>query len=401
LSPGKAEMEKFWENIQQGNKKKLFYQAITGVVLIILAIGVYFMIKPRGHRASPRPEITTHKEELTRESWLATATKRLEEQQRRLKQMEKKLKEIQNMAKSQKETPPSPPPPPPPSGNKQKQASPFIPPPPPPPAKAPTGKTSPVPPAQAKQQVSQGITVESIDLIAVVKGSGEKKVNSPVKTTIRQKKKAKENIENTIPAGSFTSGILLSGLDAPTGGKASSSPHPVLIRLTDLTVLPNKFYSDIKSCFVIGEGYGDLSSERAYIRLNTLSCVKEDTSILERKIEGYISGEDGKIGLKGRVVSKQGALLARTLVAGFLEGASKILQQRGTYVSISPLGSTETVKPGEVTRLSMYSGVAEAAKKLSDFYMKLVNETFPVVEITAGRKVEIVFLKKVNLEESP
>jgi len=50
-------MEKFWENIQQGNKKKLFYQAITGIVLIILAIGVYFMIKPRGHRAHPRPEI--------------------------------------------------------------------------------------------------------------------------------------------------------------------------------------------------------------------------------------------------------------------------------------------------------------------------------------------------------
>jgi conjugal transfer pilus assembly protein TraB len=39
---------------------------------------------------------------------------------------------------------------------------------------------------------------------------------------------------------SFTRGTLLGGLDAPTGGQAQSNPHPVLIRLSDTAVLPNR-----------------------------------------------------------------------------------------------------------------------------------------------------------------
>ena len=387
-------MERFWKDLHEGNKKKLFYQAVMGVVVMALAVGVYLMVRPPRHRVPLKPEVTTHKEDLTKQSWLSTATKRLEEQERKMKQMQKQLEQLEKMAKTQKQ-PKLPPPP----RREEKKALTFNPPPPPPPV----AKT-PVAPGQPKeQQPSQkAITIEPVDLIAVVKGTSAQKARSAEsieKTLPKKEKRHLETIENTIPAGSFTSGILLSGLDAPTGGKARSSPHPVLIRLTDLTILPNKFYSDIKSCFVIGEGYGDLSSEKAYIRLNTLSCVKEDTSILERKIEGYVSGEDGKIGLRGRVVSKQGALLARTLVAGFLEGAGRILQYQGTTIGISPLGATQTVEPGKVAQVSMYSGAAEAAKKLADFYMKLVNETFPVVEINAGRKVEIIFLKKVNLEE--
>ncbi|MDO8775940.1 MAG: conjugal transfer protein TraB, partial [Burkholderiaceae bacterium] len=71
---------------------------------------------------------------------------------------------------------------------------------------------------------------------------------------------------------SFTRGTLLGGLDAPTGGQSQSNPHPVLIRLSDNSILPNRFRGEYRDCFVVAAGYGDISSERAYLRTESLSC---------------------------------------------------------------------------------------------------------------------------------
>ena len=93
---------------------------------------------------------------------------------------------------------------------------------------------------------------------------------------------------------SFTRGTLLGGLDAPTGGQSQSNPHPVLIRLSDNAFLPNRFRAEYRECFVVAAGYGDISSERAYLRTESLSCVRTDGATLEVKIQGSIYGEDGK-----------------------------------------------------------------------------------------------------------
>src|SRR6185295_15397592 len=111
-------------------------------------------------------------------------------------------------------------------------------------------------------------------------------------------------------------------------------------------VLPNHFRSRIKECFVVGAGYGDVSSERAYIRTEALSCVTPDGHAIDVPIKGYIAGEDGKAGMRGRLVSKQGQLLANALTAGIASGIGHAFQQSATTFSVSPLGSTSTVNPG-------------------------------------------------------
>ena len=105
---------------------------------------------------------------------------------------------------------------------------------------------------------------------------------------------------------SFTRGTLLGGLDAPTGGQSQSNPHPVLIRLSDNSVLPNRFRGEYRDCFVVAAGYGDISAERAYLRTESLSCVRADGAALEVRIQGSVYGEDGKVGMRGRLVTKQG-----------------------------------------------------------------------------------------------
>ena len=70
----------------------------------------------------------------------------------------------------------------------------------------------------------------------------------------------------------------------------------MLLRLVDNAVLPNHFRSKIKECFVVGAGFGDVSSERAYIRTESLSCVTRDGTAIDVPIKGYVAGEDGKAG---------------------------------------------------------------------------------------------------------
>ena len=221
------------------------------------------------------------------------------------------------------------------------------------------------------------------------------------KETEEEKQEYKrKHAEDTIPSGTFVEGILLSGVDAPTGTQAKSEPHPVLVNLKDKAFLPNKWRSDIKECFVVGSAYGDISAERAYIRSETLSCTKHDGSILERKIDGYVSGEDGKVGLAGTVVSKQGAMLARTLVAGFLEGVATAFNESNTNYQIGDEGVVKSFDSSEAGGMAAFSGMARAAERLSEFYMNMVNQMFPVVEINAGRVVNVVFLQQINLDET-
>ena len=196
-----------------------------------------------------------------------------------------------------------------------------------------------------------------------------------------------------LPSGSFVSGILLSGLDAPAGVNASKEPHPVLIKLSDLAMLPNRFRFDIKDCFIMGEGYGDLSSERAYIRTTTLSCVRGDGSSVDVPLKGFVAGEDGKVGLRGRVVSKQGQFLAKALAAGFAEGLANVFRLSATTVSVSPLGATQSIDPSRALEAGAYGGASRALERLAQHYIDMAERLFPVIEIDAGRKAEVVVLQ--------
>ena len=196
-----------------------------------------------------------------------------------------------------------------------------------------------------------------------------------------------------LPSGSFVRAVLLAGLNAPTGGQAQSNPHPVLLRLVDHAQLPNQFRLKAKDCLIVGSGYGDLSSERAYIRTESLSCVSPRGESLDLPIKGYVAGEDGKAGVMGRLITKQGQVLANALIAGIGSGLGQAFQQSATTTSTSPLGSTSTVKSGEEFKAGISSGVGKAMDRLAQYYISLAEKLYPVVEVDAGRLVDVVITK--------
>ncbi|AII15632.1 conjugal transfer protein TraB (plasmid) [Campylobacter iguaniorum] len=214
-------------------------------------------------------------------------------------------------------------------------------------------------------------------------------------------KKSKPKDKTIISTGSITKAVLLSGMDAPTMTQAKTSPLPVLMKVTDLSILPNRWQYDIKECFLVGEGYGDLTAERAYIRTNNISCVTNKGKYIDMPFKGAATGEDGKLGLKGEVVTKQGALLARTLIAGFLQGVGDAFSQQNQVVLTGTTGVTTTTKDltaGQAMEMGAFSGLSKSAEKLADFYLKMADQVAPVIEISAGREINIITTQMVELK---
>jgi conjugal transfer pilus assembly protein TraB len=210
-------------------------------------------------------------------------------------------------------------------------------------------------------------------------------------------KAAPQTIDTYLPV-SFTRGVLLGGLDAPTGGQSQTNPHPILIRLSDNSVLPNRFRAEYRECFVIAAGYGDISSERAYLRTESLSCVRADGTALEVRIQGSVYGEDGKVGMRGRLVTKQGQMLANALMAGVVSGIGQGISTANTTYSTSALGQVATTGGSDALRAGLGSGVGKALDRLAQYYIKLAEQTFPVIEVDAGREIDVVITKGVRIE---
>ncbi|KAF0162584.1 MAG: conjugal transfer pilus assembly protein TraB [Rhodocyclaceae bacterium] len=200
-----------------------------------------------------------------------------------------------------------------------------------------------------------------------------------------------------IPSGSFMRVALMGGLDAPTGGQAQNNPWPILLRVQDNAFLPNRYRARVKECFMLGSGYGDISSERAYLRLESLSCVLNNGEVVDATIKGYVVGEDGKAGLRGRLVSKQGQVLANALMTGIIAGIGQGFQQSATSYSTSALGSVGTIESGKQIQAGIGTGVGKALDRLSQYYITLAEKMFPIIEVDAGRVVDVVLTKGVSL----
>lgn len=203
-----------------------------------------------------------------------------------------------------------------------------------------------------------------------------------------------------IPAGSFLEASLLNGMDAPVSSVAEKNPVPAVMRVKTDAILPNRFTQDVKECFVLVSGHGVLSSERVRLRTETISCVREDGRTIEAKIDGYVVGEDGSVGPRGRLVSKQGQLIARSLAAGVLAGFGDALTPQAVpQLSLTPGGSTPTTRmdAGTFAATGVARGFSDASKAVSGFFLEMAREATPVVEISAGRKLTIVVIKGFEL----
>lgn len=254
-------------------------------------------------------------------------------------------------------------------------------------------------------------------------GYGTNTSNSPNEGNLIQKvtlglteepyHKISKTAETTIPSGAFAKTVLLSGLDASSAMNASSDPRPMLLRIIDHGTLPRRFQSDLKDCHCTAGAYGDLSSERVYARLEKLSCIDRFTGeIVELQVSGYVSGSDGKAGIRGVVASKDGQFLARSLMGGMFAGLSNIANPQNRRAQVNPFFGTSAVGGGAAGTQSsgtsigenfisgMTGGATTALDRLSQYYIDRAEQLQPVIQIAAGQVVDIVFTEGEELRSS-
>jgi len=216
---------------------------------------------------------------------------------------------------------------------------------------------------------------------------------------------AKLRLAKNASAGQMSIGFapvaLLNGVDAGTSSASQSNPLPVLMNLTDHATLPGSSKYRLKSCFVLGTAYGDLSAERVYARISRISCVdKKDRMVLNSEVQGYLVDSDGKLGLRGLISDRQGPRLAKALLAGFAQGLSGALgQAQGTVMSnLSTGDTTSSITGSAALRSSGLAGAQTATAQLAEFYLKEAQSIFPVITVDVGRTGTIVFTSPVRLE---
>jgi conjugal transfer pilus assembly protein TraB len=212
-----------------------------------------------------------------------------------------------------------------------------------------------------------------------------------------------------MPSASFFPVSLLTGLDAPTGNKAKNQPSPLALRVQDLSWLPNEIRQNVRGCFLLAEGIGELSTERVNIRGMSISCVNNDGErVIDQKLLGYVADSDGKAGMRGEVVSKAGKLLAETMKVGFLQGLSEFFQFNARSLTVTDSGAVSTPQSDELGNSLLggaSSGIGRALDKVASYYMSLAEEVFPVIQVGATRSAtfvvtqgtEIIFDKKLTI----
>lgn len=212
------------------------------------------------------------------------------------------------------------------------------------------------------------------------------------------KRRPLKNPDTYVPAGTFAQGVVIEGADASTAVTAQSNPEPMLIRLTENGTLPNRHHSHLKDCVVTAAASGDISSERGKIRTERMSCVAPNGEVIDLSVEGNVAGSDGKNGIRGNLREGGGQYAARAFGAGFLQGVSEGFAQNYTINSVSPQGNVETINSGKILQYGGAKGSSKAMDKLADYNIKRAEQFQPVVQLSAGTVVDVVFLKGFYLD---
>jgi conjugal transfer pilus assembly protein TraB len=198
---------------------------------------------------------------------------------------------------------------------------------------------------------------------------------------------------------SFMEGMVLTGIEADAGENARGEPEPIIIRVQAPAQLPNELKANLKGCFVVANAIGRLNKERVDPRLVSLNCMLTNgDAVIDQEVKGMVVDADGKKGLAGIVVSKQGALVARAVAAGAFAGLGQSVATSNTTTQISPLGTTQTIDTDRALQSGLAQGVKSGANEIQKLYIDLIKQSTPVIEIGAEKPCTVVITEGVQLE---
>ena len=160
---------------------------------------------------------------------------------------------------------------------------------------------------------------------------------------------------------------------------------------------------DLDGCTVTAAAYGDLSSEKVYARLRTLTCSgNEPGTVVETEVAGFVAGS-GKVGVRGPVVSREGALVEKAFLAGLVSGVGQGVAGAFTPQAVATGSGAAVTNTGldDIGRAGLGSGASSAGRKVADYLIRRAEQYQPVIQLQAGTAVTVVFLEGARLDGRP
>ena len=219
-----------------------------------------------------------------------------------------------------------------------------------------------------------------------------------------------------LPAGAHAQAVVLAGVDASAGVSSQGDPRPVLMRITGPAWTAAEdgmaMRVDVDGCTVTGAAHGDLSSEKVYVRLRTMTCAVPDPgtgerpgtgkrpgAVIETDVAGFVAGS-GKTGVRGPVVSREGALVEKAFLAGLVSGVGQGVGQafQPQAVATGAGAAVANTGLGDIGRAGLGAGASSAGQKVADYMIRRAEQYQPVVQLQAGTKVTLVFLEGARID---
>lgn len=217
------------------------------------------------------------------------------------------------------------------------------------------------------------------------------------KTLLDELEQLRLNKENSFHLMTgLSQAYMLTGAYAPAFDSGQEEPLPVLLQAEGDILIANDDTQTIDKCLLIGSAKGNMNSQTADIRLVKISCsLGEGTKKIEGAISGWVIGENGIPGVQGELLHKNGAWLSKTFVSGFLQTFSSALGTTDTTeITIGDSDNNSSVPIGTSVSNNAKSaaagGLSTVFGKLGDYYLKMAEQIFPVIEVKGGRTVNIL-----------
>jgi conjugal transfer pilus assembly protein TraB len=129
-----------------------------------------------------------------------------------------------------------------------------------------------------------------------------------------------------------------------------------------------------------------------------MTCSKSEDLVYETAVKGYVAGQ-GKSGVRGEVIGREGDFLAKSFLAGLVGGFGQGLSARvapplsfSSGVTLQNGYSTE-----DVMKKGVGQGIGSATDRMANYYINRAEQYQPVVSIPSGIDVEVVFVEGFHL----
>ena len=186
---------------------------------------------------------------------------------------------------------------------------------------------------------------------------------------------------------------LLTGVTAPVDG----TPYPVVFKLDGPITGPDGSSLDLGEARLVAAAQGSETEGRVLYRLTDLAIRHKDGRRSVVKVDGWVVGEDGIRGHRGKVIDKLGQLIAATATASFAAAlGERVDTQRNRLLIPSDRGAISVT--GTDVDAATASALTDSSNRLGQLLVDKYERLVPVVEVRAGREAAAIFSKSAEVE---